>query len=192
MPWKNGGGLTVEWAVEPPEATLESGFQWRLSSAEVASSGPFSRFPGCDRWLLLLEGAGMVLDFGAQGQVALTEPLVPVRFSGDWAASATLVDGPCTDFNLMVDAQSWRAEVAVVPRRAPLVLDGLAETKLLFVVRGTAAVPALNLHLGARHLLRLDRAASPLAVCPGLAGAVLLRIDLHRTGEGGETKVAPF
>lgn len=178
MPWKNGGGTTVEWAVEPPGATLASGFQWRLSSAEVASSGLFSRFPGCDRWLLLVEGAGMILDFEARGRVALTEPLVPLRFSGDWPAAATLVEGPCTDFNLMVDARSWRAELAVLNLPAARRLTLGPATTLLFVVKGTLSIPAWHLHLGPRHLLRIDQGAGDLAVAPGVAGATLIQIDL--------------
>lgn len=178
MPWKNGGGTTVEWAVEPPGATLATGFQWRLSSAEVASSGPFSRFPGCDRWLLLVEGAGMLLDLESRGRVALTEPLVPLRFSGDWPASATLVDGPCTDFNLMVDARNWRADLAVLHLHAARSLTLGPATTLLFVVKGTLSIPAWNLHLGHRHLLRIDQGVGDLAAAPGVVGAALIRIDL--------------
>lgn len=178
MPWKNGGGTTVEWAVEPPGATLASGFQWRISSAEVASSGPFSRFPGCDRWLLLLDGAGLLLDFESRGQVSLTEPLVPVRFAGDWPASATLVEGPCTDFNLMVEARSWRAELVVHHLQRPQRLAPGRGTTLLFLVGGTLSIPAWDLHLGHRHLLRIDPGAGDLAVAPGVAGARLIQIDL--------------
>ena len=112
MPWKNGGGSTLELAVDPPGATLETGFAWRLSTAEVAVSGPFSAFPGLERMLLLLEGAGFAIDFGPRGSVDLTQPLRPIWFSGDWPATATLVDGPCMDFNLMVDPRKcqppWR------------------------------------------------------------------------------------
>ena len=39
MPWKNGGGITTELLIEPEGATLESGFQWRLSMADVRTDG---------------------------------------------------------------------------------------------------------------------------------------------------------
>ena len=43
MPWKNGLGVTREMAVFPSGANLERGdFLWRLSSADVGTSGPFS------------------------------------------------------------------------------------------------------------------------------------------------------
>lgn len=178
MPWKNGGGTTLEWAVEPPGATLETGFRWRLSSAEVGASGPFSTFPGLERWLVLLEGAGFRIDFGARGSVDLTEPLVPLRFSGDWPAAATLVEGPCTDLNLMVDPRSCRARMEVFPLVSPRVLGVSAATTLLFVARGTVALPAWGLHLGQRHLLRVDDGPGDLALAPGVGGAVLVRMDL--------------
>lgn len=178
MPWKNGGGSTLELAVEPPGARLETGFQWRVSSAEVHGSGPFSAFPGMARWLVLLEGAGFQIDFGPHGRVDLTDPLIPIHFSGDWSATAFLVDGPCTDLNLMVDPRWHRARLEAFhlasSRRLPLT----AATTLLFVARGTVSVPAWNLHLGRRHLLRLEGGAGDLTLAPGLGGAALVRMDL--------------
>jgi len=50
MPWKNGGGETVEIAISPQGAGLAD-FDWRVSMATVASDGPFSVFPGIDRTL---------------------------------------------------------------------------------------------------------------------------------------------
>src|SRR5690348_16103916 len=61
MPWKNGGGETVEVTIAPEGASLDA-FDWRVSMARVASSGPFSRFPGVDRTLAVLAGGGMRLD----------------------------------------------------------------------------------------------------------------------------------
>ena len=57
VPWKNGGGTTAEVAVHPPGAGLDD-FDWRISMADVAVDGPFSRFPGVDRTLVLAEGRG--------------------------------------------------------------------------------------------------------------------------------------
>ena len=180
MPWKNGGGTTLELAVEPAGATLETGFAWRLSSAEVALSGPFSAFPGIERTLLLLAGDGFRLDFGGHGTVVLDQPLEPVRFSGDWPAEATLLGGPCVDFNLMADPARCRARLAVLrldgSRR--LALD--ARTVLLFVARGVASVPALDLHLGQGHLLRLEGGSGDLALVPGYGGwmsLIVVKVD---------------
>ena len=180
MPWKNGGGTTLELAVEPPGASLESGFRWRLSSAEVAVSGPFSAFPGLERWLLLLEGEGFDLDFGPRGRVRLTEPLAPLRFSGDWPATAALVDGPCTDFNLMVDPRCCHARVESFRLAAPRTLFWPAgSTLIVFVAEGTVYVPEVGLHLGRRHLLRMEDAPGALQLVPGYGGAALVVIELN-------------
>lgn len=178
MLWKNGGGTTLELAVDPPGATLDKGFRWRISSAEVGSSGPFSLFSGLERWLLLLEGAGFEIDFGARGRVAVTEPLAPLRFSGDWPASATLVDGPCRDFNLMVDSRSCRAGLQILELKSTQNLPLTAATTLVFVARGTVSVPTWDLHLGHHHLLQIEHGGGELAFAPGLVGATLVRIDL--------------
>ena len=68
--WKNGGGVTHELAVWPDGADL-SGFDARLSMAEVAADGPFSAFPGIDRTLAVLDGGPMRLSFGG-AEVAVT------------------------------------------------------------------------------------------------------------------------
>lgn len=179
MPWKNGGGRTLEILVDPPGATVDMGFGWRLSSAEVAVSGPFSAFPGLERTLLLLEGAGFVLDLGSRGQAAVRDPLVPFVFSGDWPVSASLVDGPCTDFNVMADPRRCRARVEAFRLEAPRPLDLGAATVAIFVARGTVSVPSLSLHLGQRHTLRIDAGVGALALAPGLGGAglVVVRVD---------------
>jgi environmental stress-induced protein Ves len=179
MPWKNGGGTTLELALEPPGANLETGFQWRISSAEVRASGPFSLFPGLDRWLFLLEGAGFEIDFGAHGQMVLIDPLVPVHFSGDWPAKAALVDGPCTDAGLMVDPRRCEARLEVISLASSVQLPLASATTLLFVTRGTVSVPVWNLHLGRRHLLRIEHGEGALAIAPGVGGAALVRMDLE-------------
>jgi len=176
--WKNGGGTTLELAVEPPGATLATGFHWRLSSAEVASSGPFSAFPGLERWLWLLEGAGFEIDFGARGWTEVRDPLAPLRFSGDWPAVATLIDGPSVDLNLMADLRAYRVAVETLQVAGPRVIRTTGGTTLLFVAGGTVALPGLGLHLGRRHLLRLEGEEGAWSLASGLGGATLIRIDL--------------
>ncbi|WP_210402875.1 HutD family protein [Thalassospira sp. MCCC 1A01428] len=100
MPWKNGGGETVEIAVFPANAGLDD-FAWRVSMASVASDGPFSSFPGIDRTLSILQGAGMMLTIGNEGPVTLTPGAQPFAFPADVATSAVLIKGPITDLNVM-------------------------------------------------------------------------------------------
>ena len=115
-PWKNGGGVTREVAVFPERAGMDD-FVWRVSIADVAQAGPFSRFEGIDRTLVLLSGAGMVLDetngVGAVKSHALTQALDIARFDGEAQIDARLVDGATRDFNLMLRRDAARGEVEV-------------------------------------------------------------------------------
>ncbi len=111
MPWKNGGGETVEIAVSPEGAAL-SDFDWRISMATVATDGPFSIFTGIDRTLSILEGNGMSLTIEGAVPVLLTQGSVPLAFPADVPVSATLPGGQITDLNVMTrrGALSHRVE----------------------------------------------------------------------------------
>lgn len=80
-PWKNGGGLTREIATGP-EGAGAGAFDWRVSLADVTADGPFSAFPGVDRILTVVEGAGMDLVVGGEHHI-VDEPLWPHGFPGD-------------------------------------------------------------------------------------------------------------
>jgi len=112
MPWKNGSGVTTQIATYPTGADLDS-FDWRVSIADVATDGPFSRFPGVDRILVLLAGAGIRLS-GAGHDADLRTPHEPYGFSGDDAVEGSLVAGPVRDFNLMLRRRRARGSVTVV------------------------------------------------------------------------------
>ncbi|MFT7399651.1 MAG: environmental stress-induced protein Ves, partial [Rheinheimera aquimaris] len=55
--WQNGGGITHQLCRKDDE----QGLLWRVSVAEVATDGPFSRFDNIDRVIMLLAGAGFSL-----------------------------------------------------------------------------------------------------------------------------------
>jgi environmental stress-induced protein Ves len=99
VPWKDGGGTTAEVAVHPPGAGFDD-FDWRISMADVAADGPFSRFPGVDRTLVLAEGRDLVLDIEGDIQV-LIRPGDARSFAGEVAAGARLHGGPVRDINVM-------------------------------------------------------------------------------------------
>jgi environmental stress-induced protein Ves len=100
MPWKNGGGETVEIAVFPDGAALAD-FGWRVSMATVASDGPFSVFPGIDRTLAVLSGDGMDLSIEGIGERLLTPESTALAFPADAPTTARLTGGPITDLNVM-------------------------------------------------------------------------------------------
>jgi len=117
MPWKNGGGVTRELYRIPHPQDPER-FLLRLSMAQVASSGPFSLFPGIDRTLLLLSGNGVKLFFADEVEVVLDQPLTPLYFAGEDPVECELVDGPVEDFNVMVDRGYGRTTVQLSEARS--------------------------------------------------------------------------
>jgi environmental stress-induced protein Ves len=142
-PWKNGGGVTREIAAFPEGAGLDA-FVWRVSIADVAQAGPFSRFAGIDRTLVLLSGAGMMLDetddtdAHAVKTHALTQPLDIARFAGEAPIDARLVDGATRDFNLMVRRGAAVGETEVWRGDTQHTLS--ADVVLLFCVSGSVSV----------------------------------------------------
>ena len=111
MPWNNGGGSTRE-IFRFPEGDAD--WQWRLSIADIAADGPFSGFPGCERSLTLLAGAGMSLQF-ADRRCDLHSPYAASRFAGEETPECVLFNGPTVDFNAI-----WRRDAVsiTVERRA--------------------------------------------------------------------------
>lgn len=139
MPWANGGGSTRQVAIDPPDGSLAKGFRWRLSIAQVASSGPFSRLPGIDRTSWLLAGDGLRLDVDGR-EVVLAQPLQRFDFAGETPIHCTLLGGPCEDLNVMVARAQVRAEAELrawsagearilppVPERVVVVVRGRLE-----------------------------------------------------------------
>ena len=82
VPWKNGGGETIEIAVSPEGAGFAD-FDWRVSMARVAGDGPFSAFPGIDRTLTVLDGGVLHLSVGGREPVRLAPDSAPFSFAGD-------------------------------------------------------------------------------------------------------------
>ena len=58
QPWKNGGGLMRELHFWP----AGEGWMARVGVADIAADGPFSFFPGVQRWFTVLKGGGVELD----------------------------------------------------------------------------------------------------------------------------------
>lgn len=112
MPWKNGGGITHELAVFPPGAALAD-FDCRISMAEVASDGPFSRFDGIDRTLCLMDGAGITLAF-ADHDITLNEAAQTASFPGEAEVSGQLVQGAILDLNVMTRRDRLHHRVTVL------------------------------------------------------------------------------
>ena len=145
MPWKNGGGITAEiWKATASDGAL----LWRLSIAEVASDGPFSAFPGIDRWIMVIEGKGMELRISDLGTRRVERLFEPLAFSGDAETECRLINGPIRDFNFMVARDHAQGDLQIVALSAgetkPLdpaiaalhVLDGAVELESTLLATG--------------------------------------------------------
>ena len=108
-PWKNGGGVTREIAVWPPEAGLDD-FDWRISMAEVREPGAFSLFPDVDRCLTVIEGC-LRLTFDDETSVSLVARSKPWAFPGDQACHGLPIGGRVLDLNVMWRRGQFRSQV---------------------------------------------------------------------------------
>ncbi|WP_179402471.1 HutD/Ves family protein [Burkholderia guangdongensis] len=191
-PWKNGGGVTRELAAfvpkgtsagAPPGAALDT-FAWRVSVADVAQPGAFSRFDGVDRTLVLLSGAGMTLHEAGGARHVLDVPLARADFAGETAIDATLADGPTRDFNLMTRRATTRGALSFW--RAGTHRAARADTMLLFCAQRTVTVsldggPAIE--LAEMDTLRLDELRHAFDVVVSGDGALIaVSLDVNVNG----------
>lgn len=99
MPWKNGGGTTLElFSLRDAQEEI----LFRLSSASVKQDGPFSIFPNIERILFLVSGNGFKLKF-ADFDLLMANPFSPITFAGEEVISCELLDRECVDFNVMTN-----------------------------------------------------------------------------------------
>ncbi len=139
-PWRNGGGRTRELLTRPRQG------EWRLriSLADIDQDGPFSAFPGTQRWFGVVAGSGVSLRFG-QDMHRLTADSPALRFDGAAAPDCHLLDGPTRDLNLML--RSGTAHMSQV--------QGLAAWDAPIRERGLFAIREGTLHCAGRDALLL-------------------------------------
>lgn len=127
-PWKNGGGSTTEIAIWPPGAGLDD-FDWRISVAAISADGPFSRFAGIERSLLLLEGASVRLRIDGAPVIVLDAASPLLRFAGE-AEVMAYVSATTLDFNVMT--RRARCRHALKQLQTPQQLVRASAATLLF------------------------------------------------------------
>lgn len=189
-PWKNGGGVTREIASWAADGASSDGFAWRASLADIARDGPFSRFAGVDRTLVLADGAGLLLD-EAQGEghvpratYTLERALSVARFAGESAIDARLVAGPVRVFNLMVRRAAARGALDVW--RAAGRRNVRAQTVLLHAVQGpveASVAGAAFVALAAGDTLRLEAAQGVEIESRGAGALLVVTLDIVSPGE---------
>jgi len=104
MLWKNGAGFTLEIARSQGEIE----FDWRISMADVTTSGPFSLFPNKQRIISVLDGKGMVLQVDDLAAKTLNQGDI-FAFHGENQVQSELVDGAIRDLNLIYDSAKFHA-----------------------------------------------------------------------------------
>lgn len=162
VPWKNGLGITRELAVEPAGASMDD-FAWRVSIADVDTASPFSTFPGIDRTIVLVEGAGFTMVLDGEREHALTTPCEPFAFPGEAKVDVRLAGGATRDFNLMVRRGVGAAKLEV--------LQGPGEfeaVKIAYMAHGSGHADGHPIGAGDSMInptrITLDKGARALAI----------------------------
>lgn len=176
--WQNGGGITHQLCRQEDK----HGMLWRLSIAEVASNGPFSRFDNIDRIILLLKGEGFSLHGVGDKPQVLNTPLTPFAFAGETAIHCMLLHGAVRDFNLMTRRGAVQAELQVLTIGSAVQALPLSTQTLIYVASGSvnAVLAARHITLQAQHTLSLNNKTDTLQLS-SIDSAEVIYISLSAT-----------
>ncbi len=155
QPWRNGGGITHEILSHGHDEQI----LWRISIAEIARDGAFSRFPGLLREQVLLTGAGFCLhspSSTAATPLCSTPEQPQLAFDGETALECRLLDGHVTVFNLMwaphvCTARLWRRPLV----GASSLFAAPNEHWLFHLICGSAQLPDLDTTLSPGDTLHM-------------------------------------
>lgn len=199
IPWKNGKGMTTELAIS--EGGDLADFDWRLSIASVVENGAFSNFSGIQRYLFLLDGNGVNLEHhyteNNKKEVSnhfLSSALDLAVFDGGWQTEASLINGPITDFNLMVKQGVFTIETQVLTevelvkteqtRNQSIKNFPLADINFVYVVKGDCQIVATDeqrFSLETGHLLKIEpKTANPESQFMDVFGEQVIVIGLKK------------
>jgi len=143
QPWKNGGGCTRELLRDADTPVGgDDHWRWRISLADIEVDGPFSPFPGVQRWFAVVAGAGVELDFGMR-RSRLDASDDALAFDGTHAPACRLLAGPTRDLNLMLRGVRgvMRRAAPGVPWAEPWPLRGRFDTLTRTLAWGLPAGP---------------------------------------------------
>lgn len=162
--------MTTELAISDGGDVNE--FDWRLSIAGVTEDGTFSNFAGIQRYLFLLTGNGIKLihqpssefeNTEKESSHCLLEPLDLATFDGGFMTNATLIEGPITDFNLMVKPGAFEVKIKVIADNGLIEDFPLADVNFVYAVNGDCQVSGPQqeatpekILLQSGHLLKIE------------------------------------
>lgn len=149
MLWKNGQGFTLEIArgtVANSDDLSENldDFSWRISMADVTTSGAFSNFSGKQRILSVLSGAGVALKIDDKPMVTLHRQDT-VHFYGASQVASTLLDGAIRDLNVIFDPKMVQAQMSWVNEPSQLTLKNTDDTMFILTI-----AESLRINIGNR------------------------------------------
>ncbi|MBP2297666.1 HutD/Ves family protein [Azospirillum picis] len=187
VPWRNGGGVTTELAVEhlPDAGSLPGGetrFLWRVSIADISGAGPFSSFSGYDRLIAVVEGDGMRLSVDGAPPVECRRMGPAFAFPGEAAVWCEPTGGPIRDVNLMLDRASAAGALTLLTGAGGgAVRQAQGDVVLVHALAGTLAIgvdggEAMAVPAGHSLLLR------------GMAGAVSVEAPAGAEGFCAEVR----
>jgi environmental stress-induced protein Ves len=177
MPWKNGGGVTIDIAVAMlPGFAAGSweGIVWRFSRTAIVTPGAFSDLSGYDRELTLVSGEGLVLGTPV-GEIDVRQPFRPVRFAGETSIVSRLEAGPVEEVNLIGDRSRVSIDLSCLsggamsacPAGVHIIYAATSSCELS--INGNAS------GIAAGHAMRID-AADNFAVASRLGTAIVAGI----------------
>ncbi len=116
-PWKNGQGVTRTLATDrrtdTPTGSSDPNWSWRISVADIETSGRFSTFEQVDRTLILLNGGPLILNQRG-APITLTDPGERISFGGEEAIEAQIAATTVQALNLMTRREQVRSTVLVI------------------------------------------------------------------------------
>jgi environmental stress-induced protein Ves len=154
VPWRNGGGVTVDIAVD--------GDIWRFSRTPITTAGPFSDYTGYDRLQVLVAGCGLVLET-PDGEIDLRQPFQPVRFAGEAAIRSRLEAGPVEVVNLLGDRARVRLALAVTTAGEMQRLGQGLHFAYCPAGHAVVGLQGQDYKLAADHALRIEEAEGEVA-----------------------------
>ena len=154
-PWKNGKGVTYEIGRGQlgQSADPDGVYHWRLSVAEIIEPADFSAFDGYERFLGVIEGAGITMTVPGEAAPRSIPCFGSTVFDGALAVRARPLNGPTRDINLMVRRAQARFEAEITERPTKMLQpDPAAAVNIFVCLRGSARIQRGH---------RIDRGQSP-------------------------------
>ncbi|MGH6641091.1 MAG: HutD/Ves family protein [Bradyrhizobium sp.] len=158
MPWKNGGGVTIDIAVAMLPGFAPGGWEgmvWRFSRTAIVTPGPFSDLSGFDRQMALISGQGLVLET-ADREIDVRQPFRPVQFAGETAIVSRLEAGPVEVVNLIGDRSRVSIDLSCLSGGATKACA--AGVHIIYAATGSCALSIDDkpCEIPAGHAVRID------------------------------------